>query len=264
MNDDTQFVPADGSVELNTTPAQPESTQTQAPVTPTQEAASPLSLTDVERLLTEREAKLRAEFEERERRNKSKSDKAYAAALRDAKVIEQNAEILGLDAETVTAAKRKIIDRTFETAFSVEESPAPQAQPVYPSGVTEAELMAYMKEHYNIEDAALAKKYAGRDRNDGSWFYGGFTDEAVSTAAKQVERRRQEKANREAAQKAGQVTQQFGSVAPPAGGAPSAGYDPEKELEKLMSQDVPNDMVARMDYKRRYDKLLQEVAQKGA
>lgn len=265
MDDETQVVPVDGSE------AQPESTQTtEAQVTPEPQAAPALSLEQVERLLSEREAKLRAEFEQQSRKAQSKTDKAYADALRKAKVIEESAELLGLDADSIKAAKQALIDKEFTAAF--DETPAnaqtapmpasPSPAPSYSPTVSREELEAILRENGLEANAVDLMKYAGRPRSDAELAQE-WQDDVILAKAKQAELRQQQKQNRARAKEAGQVKQQYGGLAAPASGTPSAGYDPIKELEKLNAQPIPTDPVAYTAYKARREKLYEEATRKG-
>lgn len=221
MNDDSEFVPVNGA-EV----APEASTQTTEQVTPP--AEQPLSLDRVEALLNAREAKLRAEFDERERKMQSKSDKAHAEALRKAKVIEESAELLGLSPEQVRNAKQGLIDREFDTAFTAPEaapSPQPQHQQSNLNGQErEAEFRAFVKRVYHIDPQEAGLDYRSvmdLDGNDPRVI--AFQESAIEAAAEAKKR----KAN--AARVAEQRTAN-GAIAPlSSGGAPPA-HNPVQQI----------------------------------
>lgn len=72
-------------------------------------------------------AEVRPEFETLRKQMQSKSDRAYAAALRDAKVVDEIAALTGMKPEQAAQAKKAITDKRFEQAF--QEEPAPVTSP---------------------------------------------------------------------------------------------------------------------------------------
>lgn len=267
MNDDeTQVVPAEGSEE-----AQPESTQTTEAVVTPEPTAQPLSLSDLDRVKAEmraeydeRERKLRAEFEKQARSAQSKSDKAYAAALAKARVIEENAEVLGLDAEQVKTAKQAVIDKEFSTAFNnapSEQPTQPQTDvpPTLPPYVSRAELAQFLKENGLTENDVDLSAYENKPRYDDG-LASRFQEDVLLAKAKQVEAKRVQQQNQQKAAQAAQVKANVGRVNPvPAGGAPSLGYDPVQELEKMDKMGLPDTLAERSKYKERYAKLMKEA-----
>lgn len=248
MNDDPTLVPDDGSQEAQLESSQTTTEVTQAPVSPPS-----LSLQDVQRLLSEQESKLRAEFQETSRKIQSKSDKAYAAALAEAKVIEKNAEMLGLDAGAISEAQRKIIDRTFNDAFAEEPPPPPtiapqyqpQAQPEPNSApISQADVVAQLaSDQIDVFDIgkekvnALVKQFNGRPKGDPTV----VTD--WNAAIAQIRQGQIQQQQQQAqAQQAAQSANTYGAK-PLGGGAAVAGYDPVKKLEESNNQDPPDDPV---------------------
>ena len=260
--DDEQIVPVSGTPEA---PAVSEQTS-EPTVTPT--PPDTLSLETVERLLSEREAKLRAEFEQQARKNQSKTDKAYADALRKAKVIEESASVLGLDAEQVSAAKAALIDKEFAAAFAEPQrayDPTGSMTPTNtPQGdfVTESEILSALAAYKLDANAIDLSKYVGKFRGDAE-LERQFEEEVILARAKKVEARKTQQQQQKQAQAAQQVKQEFGTLAAPAAGAPSAGYDPVKELEKMNAQNPPSDPASRAQWNARYKKLYAEANQKG-
>jgi len=261
--DDPQVVPADGSVE-----AQPESTQTtEAVVTPQAQPASTLSLSDVERLLAERENKLRAEFDSQRIKWQSKSDKAYADALREAKVIEDNAALLGLEPEAAQQAKRAIINKKFDTVFATPDpepqpqnqyQPAPTLPPYAATTINEPEIIAALAaeglEPKDVNYADLLGKPKGTSDVIEAW------DEMVTLAkAAKIRAKQQAKQDRAAAQPIAQIRNETGSLGSPSGGAPSAGYNAEQELAKMNAQEPPHNPIERAKWERRMEKLYAEA-----
>lgn len=264
MNDDeTPIVPVNGSE------AQPESTQTPVAVVPSPVAQAPaLSLTDFDRLWNEREAKLRAEVQAEARKTQSKSDKAYAKALSDAKVIEKHAALLGIDPEQVKTAKQAVIDQTFTDAFEEPEAQpnSPSYQPLEP--ISKTELAAWLEnEEPTIADRVDLTLFDGRDRNNpqvqAQW------EQALRSAKRQVadelreERQRKAQVKAEAG-KVAQVQATIGSVgAPVMQGMPSSGVDPEKEMERLLEQGPPNNPAKQAAYYAELDKYEKALQQAG-
>jgi hypothetical protein len=252
MNDDPEIVPVDGSE------AQTESTQTNETVTPEPTPSASLSLQDVERLVSERETKLRAEFDSRERKWQSKSDKAYAKALAEAKVIEDNAALLGLDAEQVTAAKQAVINKQFDTAFSTPEPETPAAPPPQADTVGADEIRAWLAAQ-GIVNETLVSNYAGKGRNTGVGWEAWDEDVTLAKAAS-IQQRKQAQQQKQQAAQAAQVKANVGRVNPvPAGGAPAQGYDPEKELEEMNKLSMPDDPAERVKFKAKRDRLMKEA-----
>ena len=266
MDDEMQVVPTDGSQ------AQAESTQTTAAqVAPEPQTAPALSRDEVERLLNEREQKLRAEFEQQTRKMQSKTDKAYADALRKAKVIEESADVLGLDPEQVKAAKQNILDKEFAAAFSNADTQA-QADaysaytqptpPTDPNTVSRDELAQYLLAQGLDANAVDLSKYENVRRGDVQAEQD-FLDDVAIARAKQAETRRQQKQQTAQAKQAAQVRDQFGKVAPAGAGVPSAGYDPEQRMKELLAKDPPSDNAGYNAYYSELDKLEAELLKLG-
>jgi hypothetical protein len=244
MIDDPTFVPDDGSQ------AQEESSQTTPEVTQAPISTPTLSLEDVQRLMSEQETKLRAEFDERARKIQSKSDKAHAAALAEAKVIEKNAEMLGLDADAISEAKRKIIDRNFTDAFAEEPAPAPTVAPPYQPAlaitpISKADVIAQLAhdqlDPFAIGQArveALTKQFSGRPQGDPQ-VIADWNTELARIRQDQTQQRQQQAQ----AQAAAQTAAAYGGAKPLGGGTASAGYDPIKKLEESNNQDPPENPV---------------------
>ena len=254
MDDETNIVPGDGSNE-----AQVESSHTTEVVTPEPTPQASLSLQDVERLLGERESKLRAEFDSRERKWQSKSDKAYAQAMAEAKVIEENAELLGLEPEQVKAAKQAVIDRQFQSTFSQPEEIAPPAPPILPDTVDASEIRAWLASN-GIVDESLVDKYAGKPRKDGSPEWATWDEDVTLAKAALIQKKQAEKQQKQQAAQAAQVKATVGRVNPiPANGAPAQGYDPETELQKMMAEGTPDHPTERKKYIAKLEKLQKEA-----
>jgi hypothetical protein len=244
MIDDPTFVPDDGSQ------AQEESSQTTPEVTQAPISTPTLSLEDVQRLMSEQETKLRAEFDERARKIQSKSDKAHAAALAEAKVIEKNAEMLGLDADAISEAKRKIIDRNFTDAFAEEPALPPTVAPPYQPAptvtpISKADVIAQLAhdqlDPFAIGQArveALTKQFSGRPQGDPQVIVDWNT--AMAAIRQDQTQQRQQQAQ---AQAAAQTAAAYGGAKPLGGGTASAGYDPVKKLEESNNQDPPENPV---------------------
>jgi hypothetical protein len=264
MIDDPTFVPDDGSQ------AQEESSQTTPEVTQAPISTPTLSLEDVQRLMSEQETKLRAEFDERARKIQSKSDKAHAAALADAKVIEQNAELLGLDADAIVEAKRKIIDRKFTDAFAEEPIPAATVAPPYQPAptvtpISKADVIAQLAhdqlDPFAIGQAkveALTKQFSGRPQGDPQ-VIADWNAELARIRQDQTQQRQQQAQ----AQAAAQTAAAYGGAKPLGGGTARAGYDPVAELDKLNNQDPPDDPVEVQKYLARRKQLKAEAEAKG-
>jgi hypothetical protein len=245
MIDDTQTVPDSGVEEAQLTSGQTE----QAEVTQTQPNPS-VSLTEIERLLEQRDAKWSATLEAERKKWQSKSDTAYAKALADAKVIEQNAEVLGLDADAVGEAKRKLIDRKFSDAFAEEPAPAATVAPPYQPApaltpISKADVIAQLAHEqmdpFAVGQArveALTKQFSGRPQGDPQVIVDWNT--AMAAIRQDQTQQRQQQAQ---AQAAAQTAAAYGGAKPLGGGTASAGYDPVKKLEESNNQDPPDDPV---------------------
>jgi hypothetical protein len=254
MIDETFPVPGDGAEVAPDASNQTE--QAEVTTEPTQSAS--LSLQDVERLVGEREAKLRAEFDARERKWQSKSDKAYAKALAEAKVIEEHAELLGLEPEQVKAAKQAVINKQFDSAFTQPETDTAPPPPILPDTVGADEIRAWLASN-SIVDEELVSKYAGKGRTSQTE-WANWDEDVTLAKARSIEQRRLQKEQKQQAAQAAQVKATVGRVNPvPAGGAPAHGYDPVNELEKLMAEGTPDNPAERAKYIARLEKLQKEA-----
>lgn len=260
MNDETNFVPDNG-----TTVAPDVSSQTNAAVVTPPTATPTLSLTDVERLLSERENKLRAEFDSQRVKWQSKSDKAYAKAMAEVKVIEDNAALLGLEPDAVQSAKQGVINKNFDATFS---APDPTPEPVQPQYQTyspyagEQETAAYLKQTYGLDMGELdLSDILGQPKSQE--LAAKLDERAKVKEAQKIIARQEERANKAAAQPVAQLKNEYGKLGSPVNGTPSAGYDPVTELEKLSAQEPPNDPVAFNKYNERMKELYAQAYQRG-
>ena len=267
MNYDQETVPVDGSAE-----AQPESTQTASEVTQTQATTPTVSLTEIERLLNERDAKWSATLTEERKKWQSKSDTAYAKALADAKVIEQNAEVLGLDADAVSEAKRRLIDRKFNDAFAEEPAPAPTIAPQYQPApvadvapISQADVVAQLASDqidiFTIGKPmvdALVKQFGNRPKGDPT-VIAEWTARVAAIKQEQTQKQQQQAQAQQAAQNAAA----YGGAKPLGNGAAVAGYDPVKKLEESNNQDPPDDPVEMQKWLAQRKKWKQEAEAKG-
>jgi hypothetical protein len=244
MNDDPTLVPDDGSA------AQSESSQTTPEVTQAVTTPPAVSLTEIERLLEQRDAKWSATLETERKKWQSKSDTAYAKALADAKVIEQNAEMLGLDADAVSEAKRKLIDRKFTDAFAEEPTPAPTIAPPYQPAaavipISQRDVKVQLEhDGFDVFDIgkpkveALIEKFKGRPQGDpqviSEW------NAEMAQIRQDLTQQRQQQAQ---AQTAAQNAAAYGGAKPLGSGSAAAGYDPVKKLEESNNQDPPENPV---------------------
>lgn len=227
-----------------------------------------LSVEDFERRTAESDARWQARLEEVERRAQAKADKARDAAIRKANVFaSETTETMKragieLDAEQVEAVRRQYINDEFWTEKPQVETPTAAPSQIQSEYVSRAELVAYLETQGLTPDAVDLAKYENRRRGDASADQD-LLDDIALAKARQVETRRKARQQQQAAQQVSQVQSEFGSVGNPSAGAPSAGYNPLVELDKMNAQEPPDNPVLRREWQERYTKLMNEAAAKG-
>ena len=268
MDDETLIEGVNGSSqeplpETNGSETQPVAEQAQTP--PPQEY---LSRQDLERWQADIDAKWQARLQEVERKAQAKADKARDTAIRKAKDFDtyaasMKAAGIELDPEQIASVKNAVINQQFWS----EEEPvqatlqAAAGQIPVTDTVSRDELVNAIRAQGLSENDVDLTKYVGASRYD-SQTEQDFLDDVAIARAKAAEAKRQAKINKQQAQVAGQVKQEFGTLSSPATGAPKAGYDPVAELEKMNKQDPPSDPAAYRKWQTRYQQMYAEASKR--
>ena len=269
MDDETLIEGVNGSSqeplpETNGSETQPVAEQAQTP--PPQEY---LSRQDLERWQADIDAKWQARLQEVERKAQAKADKARDTAIRKAKDFDayaasMKAAGIELDPEQIANVKSTIVNQQF---WSEDEQPqaglptAANPQNVNSEIVSRDELINYVRAQGLDEASVDLTKYVGASRYDAQ-IEQDFLDDVAIARARAAEAKRQAKINKQQAQVAGQVKQEFGTLSSPATGAPKAGYDPVAELEKMNKQDPPSDPAAYRKWQTRYQQMYAEASKR--
>lgn len=246
----------------------------------TQETVVTVPLSEVEKIvnskLEQERSRLSAEREGELRRiEQSLGAKAYNRVMKTLaprlQSIQEFATDEGWTAEDVQARQNREIAKAFRDAALTPDTPeqphmpteAYQAQSPTPPAptISRAELVNILRSQGLDEGAIDLSKYEGEFR-DNAGLAREWDEDILLAKAKQIEQRKLKKQQAAQAQQTAAVKQEFGSVASPTASAPSAGYDPVAELDKMNAEDPPNNPKDMQAWLQRRDKIKKEAAAK--
>ena len=251
-------------------------------VTPQAQGLSPEQVASIrDQVRAELSQEFRAQLANVANQGKSVADRKRNEALRAAKVLEQNADVLGYDADALKEAKRKVIEKAFYDESEPEQTiPQPQAQYQAPRQTAVSVEQAVSATVRALKDYGISPK-----SEEGRAILAEFGQEielptpeaaqqhnvkltrALSKAldAKEARQSREQQAQgvqagtvSQTGVAAGRSTGDLGRLAVQSG-APQSAEGLQNELQRMMDLDPPSNPVARREFERKMDDIAQRL-----